>query len=98
VSGAETTFNAIITETERLADTTLAVQILGDADDLRRITAEADDPWSVIIQWYFLSMITVPPFTRTDNHRYPELQLTTLNQYLTDAHQAHRVLQALGQS
>ena len=98
VSGAETTFNTIIAETERLADTTLAVQILGDADDLRRITAEADDPWSVIIQWYFLSMITVPPFTRTDNHRYPELQLTTLNQHLTDAHQAHRVLQTQGQS
>ena len=98
VSGAETTFNAIITETERLADTTLAVQILGDADDLRRITAEADNPWSVIRQWYFLSMITVPPFARTDNHRYPELKLTTLDQYLTDAHQAHRVLQALGQS
>ena len=98
VSGAETTFNTIIAETERLADTTLAVQILGDADDLRRITAEADNPWSVIRQWYFLSMITVPPFTRTENHRYPELQLTTLHQYLTDAHQAHRVLQTLGQS
>jgi len=98
VSGAETTFNIIIAETERLADTTLAVQILGDADDLRRITAEADNPWSVIRQWYFLSMITVPPFARTDNHRYPELELTTLDQYLTDAHQAHRVLQALGNS
>ena len=66
VSGAETTFNTIIAETERLADTTLAVQILGDADDLRRITAEADDPWSVIRQWYFLSMITVPPLPRSE--------------------------------
>ena len=51
MSGAETTFNAIIAETERLAKTTLTVQILGDADDLRRITAEADNPWSVIRQW-----------------------------------------------
>jgi len=86
VSGTETTFNEIIGETERLSGKALAKNVLGDADDLRRITSGADDPWSVVMQWYFLSMITVPPFARTDNDRYPDLHLTTLNDYLTAAH------------
>ncbi len=90
VSGAETTFNTIISETERLTGTTLTTQVLGDADDLRRITAAADDAWSVVMQWYFLCMITVPPFVSTDNDRYPDVPLTTLNDYLTEAHHAHR--------
>lgn len=88
VSGAETTFNTIIAKTERLTGRPLTVQTLGDADDLRRITAEADNPWSVVMEWYFLSTITVPPFARTDNERYPDVHLTTLDQYLVDAHHA----------
>lgn len=90
VSGAETTFNTIIATTEQLTGTNLTTQIMGTADDLRRITAQADDPWSVIMEWYFLSMITVPPFARTDNDRYPDLQLTTLDTYLADAHRAQQ--------
>jgi hypothetical protein len=41
LSGAEATFNAIIDETERLSGKTLARTVLGSADDLRRITADA---------------------------------------------------------
>jgi uncharacterized protein YbjT (DUF2867 family) len=88
VSGAETTFNTIIAETERLTGTTFDLQVLGDADDLRRIIAQAEDPWSVVMPWYFLSMITVPPFATTDNGRYPDVVLTTLHVYLSDAHRA----------
>jgi hypothetical protein len=72
LSGAEATFNAIIDETERLSGKTLARTVLGSADDLRRITADAPDPWSVVQEWYFLSMLTVPPFPATENDRYPD--------------------------
>jgi len=88
VSGAQTTFNEIIAESERLSGTSLTKNVLGDADDLRRITAAADDPWSVVMQWYVLAMITVPPFARTDNDRYPNLRLTSLHDYLEAAHRA----------
>ncbi|SDS35893.1 NmrA-like family protein [Friedmanniella luteola] len=88
VSGAETTFNTIIAKTGTLTGRPLTIQVLGDADDLRRITAAAQDPWSVLTEWYFLSMITVPPFATTDTDRYPDLQLTTLDDYLTAAHHA----------
>jgi len=88
LSGAETTFNTIIDETEHLTGTTLIRNVLGDADDLRRITADADDPWSVIPQWYFLSMLTVPPFPTTDNDRYPGARPTGLHDYLAAAHRA----------
>lgn len=59
LSGAETTFNAIIDETERIVGTTLTRNNAGSAEDLRQITADADDPWSVVMQWYLLSMLTV---------------------------------------
>lgn len=83
-----TTFNQIIALSEQLSRKSLSKTVWGDVHDLRRITAAAVDPWSVIMQWYFLSMITVAPFARTDTDRYPDLQLTTLQDYLTAAHQA----------
>lgn len=86
VSGSVTTFNRIIALSEQLTGISLTRKVWGDVEDLRRITAAADDPWSVIIQWYFLSMITVPPFAQTENHRYPDLHLTTVQDYLTAAH------------
>lgn len=64
ICGAETTFNAIIDESERLSGTTLTRNAMGSADDLRRITAETTDPWSVVAEWYLLSMLTVPPSRR----------------------------------
>jgi uncharacterized protein YbjT (DUF2867 family) len=90
LSGAETTFNAIIGETERITGATLTRNVLGSADDLRRITAEADDPWSVVMQWYLLSMLTVAPFPDTDNDRYPDVHPTGLHDYLVEAHGARR--------
>jgi uncharacterized protein YbjT (DUF2867 family) len=93
LSGAETTFNTIIAETERLSGTTLTRRVLGSAEDLRRITADADDPWSVVMPWYFLSMLTVPPFPRTDNDRYPDAHPTGLHDYLAHAHATHRARQ-----
>jgi hypothetical protein len=88
VSGAQTTFNTIITETERIAGTTLTRNVLGSADDLRRIIADADDPWSVVREWYFLFMLTVPPFPITENDRYPDARPTGLHDYLVQAHSA----------
>jgi len=57
LSGARASFNTIIAETERITGRTLKRNVLGTADDLRRITAEAQDPWSVVPQWYLLSML-----------------------------------------
>ena len=90
LSGAETTFNAIIDESERLSGTPLTKTTLGSAEDLRRITTDASDPWSVVREWYFLSMLTVPPFPATDNDRYPDARPTGLREYLTAAHHAIR--------
>lgn len=88
ISGARTSFNAIIAETERITGTGLTRTVLGSAEDLRRITAAADDPWSVVREWYFLSMLTVAPFPSTDNDRYPDAHPTGLHDYLVDAHRA----------
>lgn len=90
VSGAESTFNTIIAETERLTGATLTRNVLGGVEDLRRITAAATNPWSVIGEWYFLCMLTVRPFPTTDNDRYPGAYPTGLRDYLTAAHQALR--------
>jgi hypothetical protein len=88
LSGSRASFNDIVAETERLTGATLTRTVLGSAEDLRRLTAAAEDPWSVIPQWYFLSMLTTPPFPTTDNERYPEAHPTTLHDYLARAHHA----------
>jgi NmrA-like family len=88
LSGAETTFNAIAGEIARLTGITLTRNILGSADDLRRIVENADDPWSVVMQWYLLSMITLGPFPSNDNDRYPDARPTGLHEYLAAAHRA----------
>jgi uncharacterized protein YbjT (DUF2867 family) len=91
LSGAETTFNAIIAETERILGRTLTRNVLGSAEDLRQITATADDPWSVVMQWYLLAMLTVGPFPTTDNDRYPDARPTGLRDYLLHAHGARQL-------
>ena len=88
LSGARASFNEIIAETERLTGTTLTRNVLGSAADLRRITAAADDPWSVVPQWYLLSMLTTPPFPATENDRYSDVHPTSLREYLVRAHRA----------
>lgn len=88
LSGARTTFNTIIGETERITGTTLTRTVLGSAEDLRHIVAAAEDPWSVIREWYFLSMLTTPPFPTTENDRYPDAHPTGLHDYLVQAHHA----------
>ena len=88
LSGAETTFNAIAEETERLTGTRLTRDVLGSSADLRGIVDGTDDPWSVVMQWYLLSMLTVAPFPTTDNDRYPDIHLTGLHDYLAAAHRA----------
>ncbi len=90
VSGAETSFNAIIDETERITGNPLTRTVMGTTEDLRRITAGADDPWSVVMPWYLLSMLTVAPFATTDNDRYPDARPTGLRDYLVAAHAARR--------
>ncbi len=86
LSGAETTFNTIIDETERISGTPLSRNVLGSVEDLRQITANADDPWSVLMQWYLLSMLTLAPFPTTDNDRYPDAHPAGLHDYLVAAH------------
>ncbi len=90
LSGARTTFNAIAEETGRLSGAPLTRTVLGSTADLRRIVDAADDPWSVVMQWYLLSMLTVGPFPTTDNDRYPDAHPTGLHDYLAGAHQALR--------
>ena len=91
LSGAETTFNAIIDETERITGRTLNRTVAGSAEDLRRITAEAADPWSVLMLWYLLAMLTTAPFPTDDNDRYPDARPTGLRDYLVAAHHARSV-------
>lgn len=88
LSGSQATFNTIIEETERITGTTLTRNVLGSADDLRRITSAAADPWTVVQEWYFLSMLTVPPFPTNDNDRYPDARPTGLHDYLVQAHRS----------
>ena len=88
LSGARASFNDIIAETERLTGTPLTRNIMGSAADLRAIVAAADDPWKVVQEWYFLSMLTTTPFATTDNDRYPNARPTSLRDYLTQAHHA----------
>ena len=88
LSGAQTTFNAIAAETERLTATTLIRNVLGSAEDLRAIVENAEDPWSVVMQWYLLSMLTLGPFPGNDNDRYPDARPIGLHDYLTAAHHA----------
>ncbi len=82
LSGEQASFNTIIAETEQITGRTLTRNVLGSADDLRRIVAAAEDPWSVVMQWYFL-MLTTPPFPTNDNDRYPDARPTGLRDYLT---------------
>lgn len=90
LSGSRSSFNEIIADTERITGIPLTRTVLGSADDLRGITAAAVDPWSVVQQWYLLSMITVPPFpaAQLDNDRYFDARPTKLHDYLAQAHRA----------
>ncbi len=88
LSGSRASFNEIIAQTERLTGTTLTRNVLGSAADLRRITAAAADPWSFVAQWYFLSMLTVAPFSSNENDRYPDARPTSLRDYLVRAQRA----------
>jgi len=89
LTGAETSFNQIIAAVQELWGATPTRNVLGSVDDLRRITSQAADPWSVVPLWYLLSMLTVPPFPGNDNERYPDLTPTGLRGYLVSAQQRH---------
>lgn len=86
LSGAQASFNTIAAETERITGRPLTRNVAGTVDDLRHITATAADPWSVLQQWYLLTMLTVAPFPNNDNDRYPDAQPMGLRAYLTRAH------------
>jgi nucleoside-diphosphate-sugar epimerase len=86
VSGAEASWNTIAAEIEQVSGRALTLRRLGDADDLRRVIADAEDPWSVVPQWYLLSMLTVPPFPTNDNRRYPDAHPTGLREHVTNTY------------
>lgn len=88
VSGSRTTWNEVIAETEKLTGRTFTRNVVGNADSLREIVAQAEDPWSVVMQWYVLSMLTTPPFPTTENDRYPDARPTTVHGYLAGVHPA----------
>jgi uncharacterized protein YbjT (DUF2867 family) len=90
VSGAEASWNTIAAEIGRVSGRHLTLNRLGDADDLRRVIADAEDPWSVVPQWYFLCMLTVAPFPTNDNHRYPDAVPTGLHDHLAQTRPRHR--------
>lgn len=83
VSGSQTSFNEVIAGIEEASGQSITSNTVGGADDLRAMISGADDPWDVMMQWYLLSMITVPAFADTDNDRYDGFSPTTLQQYLT---------------
>jgi uncharacterized protein YbjT (DUF2867 family) len=86
LSGAETTFNEITAESARFSGVTLKPNVLGDVEDLRKATEAAGDPWSVLQQWYFLAMLTVPPFPHNDNERYPDVRPVGLCDHLAQVY------------
>ena len=87
ISGARTTWEEIFAETERITGRPLVRNRVASAEDLAHITADAEDPWSVLPQWYPLAMLTTAPFPRSDDH-YPGPPATTLHDYLAAAHAA----------
>ena len=87
ISGSRTTFGEIFDETEKISGKELTRNTVASAEDLKHLTASADDPWSVVPQWYMLAMLTTPPFPRDDDH-YPGAPATTLHDYLVGAHAA----------
>ena len=87
VSGSRTTWGEIFAETEQITGRPLTRNRVASTEDLRRITAHAEDPWSVLPQWYVLAMLTTAPFPRSDDH-YPGPPATTLHDYLAGAHAA----------
>jgi uncharacterized protein YbjT (DUF2867 family) len=88
VSGSRTTWNEVIALTEELTGRVVTRTVVGDADSLRETVAQAEDPWSVVMPWYMLAMLTTPPFPTTENDRYPEVRPTTVQDYLATAHAA----------
>lgn len=88
VSGSRTTWNEVIAETEKLTGRTFTRNVVGNVDSLREIVAQAEDPWSVVMQWYVLAMLTTPPFPTTENDRYPDARPTTVHDYLAGVHPA----------
>lgn len=48
LAGAYTTIDTMITETEQIIKITLTRWAAGDTDHVRRVTADAAGPWSVI--------------------------------------------------
>jgi len=88
VSGSRTSWNEVIALTEKLTGRTFTRNVVGDAHSLRQVVAQAEDPWSVVMQWYALAMLTTPPFPTTENDRYPDARPTTVQDYLADAHAA----------
>ena len=77
ISGSRSTFGEIFDETEKISGKELTRNTVASAEDLKHLTASADDPWSVVPQWYMLAMLTTPPFPRDDDH-YPGAPATTL--------------------
>ncbi len=86
VSGAETSFSEIINKIEAAAGVTIERQTMGGVTDLRNMVAGADDPWSVVMPWYLLCMLTVPAFATLDNDRYPTIVWTGLDAVVEGAY------------
>jgi uncharacterized protein YbjT (DUF2867 family) len=82
ISGSRTSYNDIIATVEDVTGKTLSRNLRGTVSELESATSAASNPWSVIGEWYNLSMITTPPFPETDNDRYLDAHPTALRSYL----------------
>lgn len=82
ISGSTTSFERIISAVEEQTGRTLARNNRGSVAELRTTVTEAQNPWSVMGEWYNLSMLTTPTFAVTANDRYPDAHPTSLGDYL----------------
>jgi hypothetical protein len=73
----------IIDDIARISGRSLSCHIDGSIDELRNIIRQKANPWEAIGLWYFISMLTTPPFTAVENGRYPDLIFTSLDDYLS---------------
>ena len=83
IAGVETTMGRIIDDIARISDRSLSCHIDGSIDELRNIIRQKTNPWEAIGLWYFISMLTTPPFIAVENGRYPDLTFASLDDYLS---------------
>ena len=82
ISGGRASFNNLADAIGQRTGSPVPTRSLGSLEQLRDNLQAAGDPWSQVMQWYTLALLTTPPFANTANDRYPGVQPETIEQYL----------------